>query len=60
MSWLLTLRAMRYWRVVYEGHDLRVKVYPDGRRERFDGKRNRPPKAFHKTLSIVRRWSTSG
>ncbi len=38
------------WRVVYEGHDLRVKVYPDGRRERFDGKRNRPPKALHETL----------
>ena len=38
------------WRVVYEGHDRRVKVYPDGRRERFDGKRNRPPKALHETL----------
>ena len=38
------------WRVVYEGHDRRVKVYPDGRRERFDGKRNRPPKALYETL----------
>ena len=38
------------WRVVYEGHDKRVKVYPDGRPERFDGKRNRPPKALYETL----------
>ena len=38
------------WRVVYEGHDRRVKVYPDGRQERFDGKSNRPPKALHETL----------
>ena len=38
------------WRVVYEGHDRRLKVYPGGRRERFDGKRNRPPKALHETL----------
>ena len=38
------------WRVVYEGHDKRVKVYPDGRQERFDGPRNRPPKALHETL----------
>jgi len=38
------------WRVVYEGHEKRVKIYPDGRQERFDGKRNRPPKALHETL----------
>ena len=38
------------WRVVYEGHERRRKVYPDGREERFDGKRNRPPKALHETL----------
>ena len=38
------------WRVIYEGHDKRVRVYPDGRQERFDGKRNRPPKALHETL----------
>jgi hypothetical protein len=38
------------WRVVQEGHDKRVKVYPDGRQERFDGKKNRPPKALHETL----------
>jgi DNA invertase Pin-like site-specific DNA recombinase len=38
------------WRVVYEGHDRRRKVYPDGREERFDGKNNRPPKALHETL----------
>jgi DNA invertase Pin-like site-specific DNA recombinase len=38
------------WRVVYEGHDRRRKIYPDGREERFDGKKNRPPKALHETL----------
>ena len=38
------------WRVVYEGHDCRRKVYRDGREERFDGKHNRPPKALHETL----------
>ena len=38
------------WRCVYEGHEKRVKVYPDGRRERFDGKGNVPPKALHETL----------
>jgi DNA invertase Pin-like site-specific DNA recombinase len=30
------------WRVVYEGRDKRVKVYPDGRSERFDGEKNFP------------------
>ena len=38
------------WRVVYEGHDRRRKVYADGREERFDGKGNVPPKALHETL----------
>ncbi len=38
------------WRVVYEGHDRRRKVYPDGREERFDGRRNVPPRALHETL----------
>lgn len=38
------------WRCVYEGHDKRVKIYPDGRQERFDGKGNVPPKALHETL----------
>ncbi|MBN2022972.1 MAG: recombinase family protein [Pirellulales bacterium] len=38
------------WRCVYEGHNKRVRVYPEGRRERFDGKRNVPPKALHETL----------
>ena len=38
------------WRCVMEGHDKRVKVYPNGRRERFDGPKNRPPKALHETL----------
>ncbi len=31
------------WRVVLEGRDKRVKIYPDGRTERFDGRRNFPP-----------------
>jgi hypothetical protein len=35
------------WRVVYEGQNRRLKVYPDGRTERFDGKRNRPPKELN-------------
>jgi DNA invertase Pin-like site-specific DNA recombinase len=38
------------WRCVIEGHDKRVKVFPDGRQERFDGKGNVPPKALHETL----------
>ncbi|NQU22677.1 MAG: recombinase family protein [Candidatus Nealsonbacteria bacterium] len=32
------------WRVVYDGHMKRRKVYPDGRAERFDGKGNSPAK----------------
>lgn len=36
------------WRVVIEGRGLRVKVWPDGRRERYDGKRNFP--AYDRTL----------
>jgi len=43
-------RGNEVWRVVYEGHDKRVKVYPDGTRQRFDGRRNRPPKALHETF----------
>jgi DNA invertase Pin-like site-specific DNA recombinase len=38
------------WRVVDEGRDRRRKVYADGREERFDGKKNRPPRALHETL----------
>jgi DNA invertase Pin-like site-specific DNA recombinase len=30
------------WRVVFEGVNRRLKVYPDGRTERFDGKGNFP------------------
>jgi hypothetical protein len=30
------------WRVVFEGLNKRLKVYPDGRAERFDGKENFP------------------
>jgi len=43
-------QGQEQWRCVHEGHDKRVKVYPDGRRERFDGKGNLPPKALHETL----------
>ncbi|NQT11722.1 MAG: recombinase family protein [Planctomycetes bacterium] len=32
------------WRVVYDGHMKRRKVFPDGRSERFDGKGNSPAK----------------
>src|SRR3972149_3394561 len=38
------------WRCVNEGHDKRVKIYPDGRQERFDGKGNLPRKSLHETL----------
>ena len=44
------VQGQEQWRCVHEGHDKRVKVYPDGRRERFDGKGNLPPKALHETL----------
>jgi hypothetical protein len=30
------------WRVVYEGRNLRLKVYPNGRTEEFNGKGNSP------------------
>lgn len=30
------------WRVVFEGHHMRLKVYPDGREERYDGPGNIP------------------
>jgi len=40
------------WRCVYEGHEERVKVYPDGHKERFDGKGNVPPKAPRETLKF--------
>jgi DNA invertase Pin-like site-specific DNA recombinase len=46
----LDAQGHEVWRCVMEGHDKRVKVYPDGRRERFDGPKNRPPKALHETL----------
>ncbi len=31
------------WRVIYEGKHKRLKVFPDGRTERFDGEGNFPP-----------------
>ena len=40
------------WRVVYEGHNRRLKVDSDGRTERFDGKRNRPPKELNDVLRL--------
>ncbi len=40
------------WWVVYEGHDRRIKIYRDGRQERFDGPRNRPAKELHDVLCL--------
>jgi DNA invertase Pin-like site-specific DNA recombinase len=34
--------AKELWRVLQEGRDKRIKVYADGRQERFDGKGNFP------------------
>ena len=38
------------WRVVWYGHFRRTKVYPDGRREQFDGKHNFPARDKHDEL----------
>lgn len=35
-------KLTEHWRVVFEGLHKRLKVYPDGRTERFDGKGNFP------------------
>ncbi len=40
------------WRTVYVGHFKRWKVYPDGKREQFDGKDNAPRKDPTDTLRI--------
>ena len=40
------------WRVVYEGHDRRVKVYPDGRQERFDGKKQPAAQGAPRNLEV--------
>jgi DNA invertase Pin-like site-specific DNA recombinase len=40
------------WRVVSEGLHKRVKVYPDGRTERFDGEGNFP--AFQRETEVLR------
>jgi DNA invertase Pin-like site-specific DNA recombinase len=40
------------WRVVCEGRDKRLKVYPDGRTERFDGKGNFP--RWQETMEVLR------
>ncbi len=40
------------WRTVYVGHYQRIRVWPDGRRERFDGKDNAPRKDPTDKLSI--------
>jgi DNA invertase Pin-like site-specific DNA recombinase len=44
------------WRVVFEGVNRRLKVYPDGHRERFDGDRNFPA---HQTMTEVLRVTPS-
>ena len=41
------------WRVIYEGHSKRVKVYPDGRRERYDGKANFPARDQSERLELA-------
>ena len=60
MSLRSTQQGNEVWRCVMEGHDERVKVYPDGRQERFDGPKNRPPKALHETLKYRPRSLPSG
>ncbi|MFO0848803.1 MAG: recombinase family protein [Gemmataceae bacterium] len=41
------------WRVRYEGHAKRLKIYPDGRTERYDGKSNFPSRDQADTLQLV-------
>jgi DNA invertase Pin-like site-specific DNA recombinase len=40
------------WRLVIEGRNRRLKVFPDGSSERFDGKRNHPAKELHDVLKL--------
>lgn len=40
------------WRTLYVGHYKRWKCYPDGKRERFDGKDNSPRKDATDTLYV--------
>lgn len=41
------------WRVVYQGHYKRAKVWSDGREERYDGKANFPARDQSERLEIV-------
>lgn len=41
------------WRVAYQGHHKRVKIHPDGREERYDGKANFPSRDQGEHLELV-------
>jgi DNA invertase Pin-like site-specific DNA recombinase len=41
------------WRVRYDGHNKRLRVWPDGRVERYDGPDNFPPKDRDDRLFLV-------
>lgn len=41
------------WRVIYEGHQKRVKVLPDGHEERYDGKANFPARDNGDRLTLA-------
>ncbi|MFO0851648.1 MAG: recombinase family protein [Gemmataceae bacterium] len=41
------------WRVRYEGHSKRLKIYPDGRQERYDGPANFPSRDQADILRLV-------
>jgi hypothetical protein len=52
MSEKTNAQLTELWRVVSEGLHKRVKVYPDGRTERFDGKGNFPK--FQEEVEVLR------
>src|SRR5262249_109859 len=41
------------WRVFYEGHHKRLRIWPDGRKESFDGRGNFPGRDPGDTLRLV-------
>jgi DNA invertase Pin-like site-specific DNA recombinase len=41
------------WRTVYYGHFTRIKLYPDGRKEEFNGKNNAPKKDAQDIRKLV-------
>jgi DNA invertase Pin-like site-specific DNA recombinase len=48
------------WRVTFEGRNRRLKVYPDGRRERYDGPNNFPVYQEERELLRVDRSKDKG